>query len=71
MNAIIAHDLEGNGFWMAEEVVVDANLICLVGTEPDPMLGIVDEANSAWHSEEEGDLAFEPQTVIEVGGIIT
>ena len=70
-NAIITHDLEGDGFWMAKEVAADADLMHLVGTELDPMLGIVDKANSAWHSEEEGDLAFEPQTVIEVGAIIT
>ena len=44
--------------------------MCLISIEPDPMLGIVDEADSAWHSEEKGDLAFEPQTVIEVRAII-
>ena len=70
-NAIIAHDLEGDGFWMAKEAVMDADLVCLVGAEPVPVLGIADEANSMQHSEEEGDLAFEPQTVIEVGAIIT
>ena len=56
---------------MAKEVAADADLACLIGAEPDPMLGIEDEANIMWYSEEEGDLAFEPQSVIEVGAIIT
>ena len=70
-NAIVAHDLRGDGFWMAEEAAADTDLTCLIGAELDPTLGIVDEADSAWHSEEEGDLAFEPQSVIEVGAVIT
>ena len=56
---------------MAKEVAADADLMHLIGTEPDLMLGIVDEADNAQHSEGEGDLAFEPQSVIEVGAIIT
>ena len=70
-NAVVAHDLEGDGFWMAEEAAADADLTRLVGAEPDPMLGIADEADSMRHSEEEGDLAFEPQSVVEVGAVIT
>ena len=71
VNIVVAPDFEGDSFWMAEEETLDNNLTCIVSAEPDLLLGTSDNADSTWHSEEEGDLDLEPETLIEVGAIIT
>ena len=55
-NAVVPYDFEGNGFWMAVEEAADENLMCIIGTEPDPLLGASDECANVWHWEvEEAD----------------
>ena len=71
VNIVVAPDFEGDSFWMAKEETLDNDLTHIVGTEPDPLLGTSDNADSTQHSEEEGDLDLEPETLIEVGAIIT
>ena len=55
-NAVVPYDFEGDGFWMAVEEAVDEDLMRIVGTEPDPLLGASDECTNVWHWEmEEAD----------------
>jgi hypothetical protein len=61
VNVVVAPDFEGDGFWMAEEETLDDDLTCLVGAEPDLLLGTSDNTDSTQHSEEEGDLDLEPE----------
>ena len=50
-NAIMAHDYERDGFWMAEEKAV--NLAPIVSTEPDPMLSAPNDLEDTPHLEGE------------------
>ena len=50
-NAIMAHDYEGDRFWMAEEEAI--NLAPIVSVEPDPMLGAPNDLEDAPHLEGE------------------
>ena len=50
-NTITLHDFEEDGFWMAEEKVVDP--MPVVSTEPDPMLSAPNEINVVLHPEGE------------------
>ena len=68
-NAVVPYDFDGDGFWMAKEEVTDEDLVCIISTKPDPLLGIPDDA---WHSEGEESSGFglEPEET-DVGAVLT
>ena len=70
-NVVVAPDFKGDSFWMAKEETLDNDLMHIVGAEPDLLLGTSDNTDSTQYSEEEGDLDLEPETLIEVGAVIT
>ena len=65
-NAVTAHDFEGDGFWMAEEAVV--NPAPIVSAEPDPLLGALDGIEDAPHREGEDTVSSKEEWI---GAVIT
>ena len=49
VNAVVPYDFEGDRFWMGMEEAVDEDLMCIISTELDLLLGTSDECANTWH----------------------
>ena len=68
-NAVVPYDFDGDRFWLAKEEATDEDLTCIISAEPDPLLGVLDDA---WHSEGEESSGFELELEeTDIGAVLT